>query len=96
MSMLERSFLEGWRPYLWIAAVITVLYAKSTLFGYTFLDDNVLILKNYDFLKEMTNIIPAFFQKVFAKSYLPYYRPLLTVSFILDAQIGGTSLVFTI
>ncbi len=90
----RRYFLEGWRPYLWIAAVIAAVYAKSISFGYTFLDDNVLILKNYDFLKDMTNIVPAFFRKVFADSYLPYYRPLLTVSFILDAQIGGTSLVF--
>ena len=94
MNTLERAFLESWRPYLWMAAVIAALYAKSLSFGYTFLDDNVLILKNYDFLKDMAHIVPAFVQKVFAKSYLPYYRPLLTVSFMLDAQIGGTSLVF--
>jgi len=89
---LDRYFLEGRRPYLWIAAVIAVLYVKSLSFGYTFLDDNMLVMNNYGFLKEISNVVPAFFQKVFAGSYLPYYRPMLTVSFILDAQAGGVSL----
>lgn len=91
MGTAERLFLEGRRPYLWIAAAAIILYAKSLSFGYTFLDDNILILRDYAFLKEIANIVPAFFRKVFYGSYLPYYRPLLTVSLMIDAQIGGVA-----
>jgi tetratricopeptide (TPR) repeat protein len=93
-DMPNRLFLEGWRPYAWIAGVIAILYSKSLFFGYTYLDDTALILVNHDFLSKAANIGQAFLQKVFADSYLPYYRPILTVSLILDAQIGGTSPFF--
>lgn len=90
-NRLEQFFLEGRRPYLWIVAAGSLLYFKALFYGYTFLDDNILILQNYNFLRDMSNISQAFFQQVFPNSFLPYYRPMLTVSFMLDAQIGGLS-----
>ncbi len=91
-NLFERIFLTGMRPYIWIAAAVAILYAKSLSFGYTFLDDNLLILNNYDFLKNMNSVVSAFFQKVYPRSFsMPYYRPILLVSLVLDAQIGGVS-----
>lgn len=87
----ERYFLDGWRPYAWIAGIIIALYAKSLMFGYTFLDDKALILDNYGFLSNIGNASQAFFQKVFSKSYLPYYRPLLIISFMVDARLGANT-----
>jgi tetratricopeptide (TPR) repeat protein len=85
---------EGRRPYLWIAASVFVLYFKSLWFGYTHLDDNILILGNERFLSSLSNVAEAFMQKVFAKSFLPYYRPVLMVSLILDTKIGSGAPLF--
>ena len=90
-SSFEKIFISGWRPYFWIAAAIILLYLKSLDFGFTYLDDNVLIVNNSHFLRDLSNMGHAFFQKVFIKGYLPYYRPMLVVSLVLDAQFGGTS-----
>ncbi|MCM8761286.1 MAG: tetratricopeptide repeat protein [Candidatus Omnitrophica bacterium] len=93
-AIFDKLFLKGMRPYLWIAAVIVMLYSKSLWYGYTYLDDNILIMRNIEFLKDLSNIWSAFWIKVFPKSYLPYYRPLLTISLMLDAQFAENSLLF--
>jgi tetratricopeptide (TPR) repeat protein len=92
-SVFDRYFVEGWRPFFWITALAAALYARSLAFGYTFLDDNVLILCNQGFLGDLSNIASAFSRTVFAGSRLPYYRPLLMISFIIDAQFGGANLL---
>ncbi len=90
---LERVLLAGVRPYLWIMAVAFLVYMPTLFFGLTYFDDNVLILDNKHFLSRISNIFPAFVQQVFHILHSPaaYYRPLLTVSLIFDAQLGGTS-----
>lgn len=88
----RKEFLDGHRPYFWIAIVIIVLYMKTLSFGYTHLDDNILILKNQAFLANIANIGRIFTQKVFMGNTLPYYRPVLITSFMLDAQMGGVNL----
>jgi hypothetical protein len=84
---------RGWHPYLGITLAGSLLYLRILRFGYTYLDDNALILDNQGFLRQLSNIIPAFRMDVFQvlHSATAYYRPLLTVSFILDAQVGGVS-----
>lgn len=85
-------FLEGRRPYAWIFGLVLALYLKSLFFGFTFFDDNDLIVQNAPFLSNISNIFNAFLQGVYPGSTVTqYYRPLLIVSFILDAQIGGLS-----
>jgi len=70
-----------------------LVYLRTLFFGYTYLDDNALVLDNQIFLRHLSNIIPAFGVDVFhvLHSATVYYRPLLTISFILDAQWGGAS-----
>lgn len=77
-----------------ISALVTtgfLLYFKTLFFGWTYLDDNVLVINNARFLSSLSNVFQAFRQEVFhiAHCSAAYYRPILTVSFILDAQIGG-------
>lgn len=80
-------------PYFTIISLGLFIYIKTLFFSYTYLDDNVLILDNYQFLKNLSFIPQSFITEVFHSSHLgaAYYRPLLTISFILDAQIGGIS-----
>ncbi|MEI7482304.1 MAG: tetratricopeptide repeat protein [Elusimicrobiota bacterium] len=68
-----------------------LLYAKALFFGFTYLDDNVLILDNLAFLQNIGNVGRAFTQEVFhvLHSSASYYRPILTLSFMFDALISG-------
>lgn len=84
-------FLSKWRPYAWLALAILAVYFRSVGFGFTNLDDTALIVNNYPFLSKISNIVNAFGQKVFSHSVLPYYRPILTASLILDANLGGVN-----
>ncbi len=86
-SGVEKVFLSSWRPYCWIAFTGILLYCPAFFFNFTQFDDDFLILKNYDFLSKLQNIPVAFRQPVFDL----YYRPFLTVSLILDAQLGHLS-----
>ncbi|MCU0640533.1 MAG: tetratricopeptide repeat protein [Candidatus Margulisbacteria bacterium] len=93
---LERYFLQSFRPYLWIGLIGFLLYCRTLFFGFVYLDDNTLILENIGFLGNLGNLFQSFRQDVFR--LLPnadaYYRPLLTVSFIFDAQLGGANPFF--
>ncbi len=70
-----------------------LLYFKSLFFNFVYLDDNELILNNINFLSDIHNFFTAFTTDVFHVSHeaAVYYRPLLTVSFMFDAILGGAS-----
>lgn len=67
--------------------IVFILYLPSLFFGWTYLDDNVLVLEHFKFLKNWNNFFLAFQKEVFSlqNSAVSYYRPFLTVSFMLDA-----------
>ncbi len=69
------------------------IYARSLFFEFTFFDDNVLILDNLSFLQDLRNVFSAFTMEVFhiLHGSAAYYRPLLTISFMSDAFIGGSA-----
>lgn len=86
---LGELFLGGARPYLLIVLIGLLLYSSAAFFGLSYLDDNILILENYGFISKLSNIAEAFKQDVFhvLHEYDAAYRPLLTVSFIIDTQL---------
>jgi hypothetical protein len=86
-------FQRGWWLYFCIGLFVFMLYAKCLWFNFIYLDDNVLVLQNYPFLRSMANILNAFKQDVFIGHGTPdvYYRPMVTISLMLDAQVSGTS-----
>lgn len=88
---LERIFLKGARPYLWICLLGLIIYGKSIFYGFNFLDDNTLILDNLLFLRNITNLPKAFLLDVFRLANQPsaYYRPVLTISLMFDSFISG-------
>lgn len=79
------------RPVPALMAAGALLYFKTLFFGWTYLDDNVLVINNTAFLSDLSNILQAFRQEVFHITHCSaaYYRPVLTVSFMLDAFFGG-------
>ena len=87
-------WLKGGYPLLWIAIGAFLLYGQSIGFSYSYLDDHNLILNQLDKIQHLNYIPQAFREDVF---HMPagkgfYYRPILTVSFVLDAVIGSGSL----
>lgn len=81
--------------YLYISVCVIgfFVHARSLFFDFTYFDDNVLVLNNLPFLQNIQNVFTSFSQEVFhvLHSSAAYYRPILTISFMPDAMIGGSS-----
>ncbi|MCL1901425.1 MAG: tetratricopeptide repeat protein [Endomicrobia bacterium] len=76
-------------PFCFFLILIVFVYGQSLKYDYTYLDDDTLVLRNYDFISNYKNI-PRFFSKsVFYSSGDSFYRPILTLSFFVDAMIAG-------
>lgn len=76
--------------YLAFAIIALIIYGKTLFFGFVYLDDNVWILDYQWYLKDMSNAIdllsqPDLISKVF-------FRPILNLSFFMNAQMGGAEL----
>lgn len=76
-----------------ICAVVLALYARVTNNKYVDLDDTRLIVNNYPFLKDFSNVPQAFKQGIFKLYNAPdteasYFRPVMTLSFMLDAHLS--------
>lgn len=89
-------FIYKYRLYILLFSIIIILYAWSLTFNYVYLDDHALILNRADFFSEWKNIGKIFSQDIF---YSPsglghYYRPLYTLSLMLNAQIYGVGSLF--
>ena len=84
------AFLNSYKPFIIIFVAGFLLYYKTFFFNFTYLDDNALILDKFDFISSASNMINFFREDAF-HSHLggSYYRPMLTVSFMLDALWGG-------
>jgi tetratricopeptide (TPR) repeat protein len=79
-----------WRLVL-VVAVAGALYARTARFGFTFLDDDILIVEQQRSLAQ-----PGSIGRAFTQTYLPatgrdhaYYRPLANASFAATARAGG-------
>jgi hypothetical protein len=88
-SVVRRS--EAWAGTALVGLVAGAVHGRSVTFDFTYLDDRDLIVDDYAFLRQ-----PAALLRAFARPYLsvvdgehPYYRPLVTVSYVLDAQWSG-------
>lgn len=85
------KFLEKFKPFFYILGIGFLLYLPTLFFDFTYLDDNNLILDNQYFLSNLSNIFRSFEIDVFHifNHSAFYYRPILTISFIFDYQLGG-------
>ncbi len=92
MNKLKAFLLEKKRPFIFLTTLGFLIYLPSLFFQFSYLDDNTLILDHYFFLKDLKNIFNAFKLDTFY-NFLnqSYYRPVLTISFLLDAQISQQS-----
>jgi hypothetical protein len=89
--MAVKSLTRGYFPLLWITLLGFLIYGQTLTYDYTYLDDHQIILNQLDRINTLSYIPKAFTEDAFhtpaGKGF--YYRPLLTVSFVVDAVIGG-------
>lgn len=72
-----------------IGAVCVALYFHSLQYGYTNHDDDLLITKNLEFIRNLSNLPKAFTTDAWYQvKQIELYRPLQSVSYILDAWRG--------
>lgn len=81
--------LKNWRPYFIIFVVGFLLYSQTLSFDFTYFDDQELIVEKAAILQNLNNIGSIFTSDAFFSGDKFYYRPLLNLSFMLDAQVGG-------
>ena len=84
-------FLESWHPYFWLCLACIFLYLKTLAFRFTYADDDLIILNNFWFLRDFGNIFRCFRESVSLGGGDYFYRPMLLISFMIDAHVGGTS-----
>jgi hypothetical protein len=74
-----------------VALVAIVVHGRSIGFDFTYLDDRDLIVDDHAFLARPANVLRAFarpYMQVVDRQHT-YYRPLITLSYALDAQWSG-------
>jgi tetratricopeptide (TPR) repeat protein len=70
-----------------------LLYGRILNFGFTGLDDEELVVNKYSFNQHIENIPSAFMRDAFIDTKGDsFYRPVSTITFILDANLGGNSI----
>lgn len=76
------------KNFLIVFLISFLVYLPSVFFGFSYLDDNNLILENQRFLSSVKNLPHAFAQDAFNLNPQAdaYYRPVLISSFIFDYQ----------
>ncbi len=77
-TALEKFCIEGGRAYAWFVFIGSMVYAQALFFDFTYLDDDILVLRNFHFISHISNILKAFQTDVFVGgSSNLYYRPLI-------------------
>ena len=78
---------------IWHVALLVLLpffiYIKVTSFQLINMDDAIIISQHFEILSHLKNILIAFKTDAFINPNGDFYRPLQTVSFMLDAFVGG-------
>jgi tetratricopeptide (TPR) repeat protein len=93
----QNSFFQNKRLQLiLISLFVLFMYARTVSYEYIGLDDTTLIETNYKFIKNFSNVKTAFTKHVMYSgtnldNEKDYYRPILTLSFMIDAHIAGSA-----
>ena len=78
------------KVYLFFLVLVpSVLYFRVINFSFSNFDDINLIIDNYKMIGNISNVPQAFTTDAFFSHHSNFYRPLQTVSFMIDAQISG-------
>ena len=72
-----------------VFTIPVLLYLQTLSFGFTYFDDNDIIVNNIPFLSNFSNVHQAFLKNAIMKEGDHLYRPLQTLSYMLDIYLSG-------
>jgi tetratricopeptide (TPR) repeat protein len=72
-----------------------LVYLPALKLGFVYFDDDILILDNAQKLSDLSNLGQAFRTDAFFSDMSPYYRPMMNVSFFIDAALGSKNPVIS-
>ncbi len=70
-----------------LVVIVFFIYGKSVNFGLTKIDDDVLTIKNINYISDYKNIPKFFLTDCYFGKQTQYYRPVLNISFAVEAII---------
>lgn len=79
------------KKYLLLFGIPFLLYIQTLSYGYIHFDDDLIIEQNLAYLHDRHHIFDAFTTDQFIVKTSSFYRPLGTVSYMVDVFIGGTT-----
>src|SRR5438477_4518858 len=85
------ALAPGWLRFapLFIALAVVAVYATAPSFNFIGFDDREILKQHYFIIGDLSKIKVAFTTDAFLGTNGSFYRPLQTVSFMLDALVGG-------
>ena len=84
---MKKFFLSNIFFLLILTLSVFAVYGKSAFFGFSYYDDDTLILNNADFISDIKNIPHFFTESCFHSGNYLYYRPVLTISFSIESLL---------
>jgi len=75
-------------PLILVFCIPVFLYLQTLKFGLTYFDDNKIITNHMDFLSHFGNSLQAFQTDAFLADKGHFYRPLQTLSYMIDIQLS--------
>lgn len=87
-SKLAKPVNFKYLPHLIITALIFLFYIQTIWFDFNYIDDNLIVFDEYNKINSLSKIPDSF---VSGYLYENYYRPMVMISFIIDAAVAGQS-----
>ncbi|MDO9390388.1 MAG: tetratricopeptide repeat protein [bacterium] len=83
-------FLDGLKPYIWLLLAVALVYGQTVRFGFVGYDDVSLVSRQAGQALDLGRIKAALSESVFGPGPgLFFYRPLLTLSLMVDSAIAA-------
>ncbi len=84
-----------WFVFCLLALVVFAVFGRAIWFDYVQLDEGVLLINNGFFISDISNIFEIFKHDVnYPSAVAPFYRPVFTLSLILNSQFGISSAAY--
>ena len=95
--MLSNFLRSRWAAFCFLAIVAFAVFGRAIWFDYVNLDEGVLLISNEFFITKIGNIFEIFKHDLnYPSAAAPYYRPILTLSFMLNSQIKSSPTAYHI
>jgi hypothetical protein len=76
-------------PVIIVFCLPVLLYLQTLSFGFTYADDNDIIINHITFLSNFRNVPQAFLKDAFLEKSIHLYRPMQTLSYMADIRLSG-------